>query len=223
MATELADGLWWFDLGNVNSFLADDDGDLTLIDAGTPFDSGDIARGVSEAGYSVDDIDRVLLTHYDFDHVGALARLPFEAPVFAGKADAPILSGSETPDWRNHKGALQRVVGSLVSAPESEIRSVEDGDEIGSFTAYSTPGHSPGHIAYISEPLGVAFLGDLVMESHGELKPSSWAMSYDTDDVRDSIVSLAERAPDFEVVGMGHGVPFVRDGSARLQELAERL
>ncbi|WP_049969692.1 MBL fold metallo-hydrolase [Haladaptatus cibarius] len=223
MATELADGLWWFDLGRVNAFLADDDGDLTLVDAGTPFDSGDIARGVNEAGYSVNDIDRVLVTHYDFDHVGALSRLASEAPVFVGKADAPILSGTETPDWQNHKGAFQRAAGSLVSAPENDIRPVEDENEIGSFTAYTTPGHSPGHVVYVSEKLDAAFFGDLVMESHGKLKPSSWAMSYDTDDVRDSIVSLAERAPDFEVAGMGHGVPFIRDGSERLRELAKML
>ncbi|WP_435155205.1 MBL fold metallo-hydrolase [Haladaptatus sp. DFWS20] len=223
MATELADGLWWFELGSVNAFLADDDGELTLVDAGTPFDSGDIARGVSDAGYSINDIDRVLVTHYDFDHVGALSRLPIDAPVFVGKADAPVLSGTKAPNWRNHKGALQRVAGSLVSAPKNELYSVEDSDEIGSFTAYTTPGHSPGHIVYVSDTLDVAFLGDLVQESHGELKASSWVISYDTDAVRDSIVSLAERAPDFEVAAMGHGVPFIRGGSERLRELAETL
>lgn len=223
MATELADGLWWFDLGGVNAYLAVDDGELTLVDAGTPFDSGDIARGVSDAGYSINDIDRVLVTHFDFDHVGALSRLPIDAPIYIGAADAPVLTGTGTPDWRNHKGALQRVAASFVSSPHNSIHPVEDGAEIGSFTAYTTPGHSPGHIVYVSDDLKVAFFGDLVQESHGKLNPSSWAISYDTDVVRDSIVSLAERAPDFEVAAMGHGVPFIRDGSERLRELAETL
>lgn len=223
MATQLADGVWWLDLGGVNCYLADDDGDLTLVDAGTPFDSGDIMREVRAAGYSINDVDRVLITHYDFDHVGSVARLPLDAPVYVGEADAPFVTGADTPDWHNHKGALQRVAGQFVSSPECEVRSVEDGDEIGSFTAYATPGHSLGHMVYVSESLSVAFLGDLVRESHGKLEPSSWAISYDTEAVRDSIVLLESRVPEFDVAAMGHGVPFIRDGSERLRELAETM
>ncbi|WP_227353362.1 MBL fold metallo-hydrolase [Haladaptatus salinisoli] len=223
MATELADGLWWFDLGSVNCYLADDGGDLTLVDAGTPFDRGDIARGVKDAGYGLDAIDRVLVTHFDFDHVGALSRLPIDAPVYVGAEDAPYLSGVKSPTWRNHKGALQRVARTLLSPPEGPVRPVEDGDEVGSFAAYATPGHSPGHTVFVSDELGVAFLGDLVIESHGKLEASKWVVSYDTDEVRDSIVTLAEQAPAFDVAAMGHGVPFIRDGSERLRELAETL
>jgi glyoxylase-like metal-dependent hydrolase (beta-lactamase superfamily II) len=223
MVTQLADDVWWLDLGSVNCYLADDGGDLTLVDAGTPFDSGDIMRGVREAGYSINDVDRVLLTHYDFDHVGSLARLPFDAPIHVGEADAPLLSGADAPDWHNHKGALQRVTRPLLSSPDEGVRPVEAGDEIGSFTAYATPGHSPGHMAYVSESLDVAFLGDLVRESHGKLEASSWAISYDTEAVHDSILSLVSRMPDFDVAAMGHGVPFLRDGSERLRELADSL
>ncbi|ODR82202.1 MBL fold hydrolase [Haladaptatus sp. W1] len=223
MVTQLADDVWWLDLGSVNCYLADDGGDLTLVDAGTPFDSGDIMRGVREVGYSINDVDRVLLTHYDFDHVGSLARLPLNAPVYAGAADAPLLSRADAPDWHNHKGALQRVTRPLLSSPDEEVRPIEDGDEIGSFTAYATPGHSPGHTAYVSESLSVAFLGDLVRENHGKLEPSSWAISYDTEAVYDSIVSLDSRTPEFEVAAMGHGVPFLREGSERLRELVASM
>ncbi len=223
MVTQLADDVWWLDLGSVNCYLADDGGDLTLVDAGTPFDSGDIMRGVREAGYSINDVDRVLITHYDLDHVGSLARLPFDAPIHVGEADAPLLSGADAPDWHNHKGAFQLATRPLLTSPDEEVIAVEDGDEIGSFTAYATPGHSPGHMAYVSESLDVAFLGDLVFEDHGKLTASAWAMSYDTEAVRDSIVSLESRTPDFEVAAMGHGVPFLRDGSERLRELADSL
>lgn len=223
MVTQLSDDVWWLDLGGVNCYLADDDGDLTLVDAGTPFDSGDIMREVRDAGYSINDVDRVLITHYDFDHVGALARLPLQAPIYVGEADAPLVSGADAPDWHNHKGAFQRVAGTLLSRPDTEVHPVADGDEIGSFTAYATPGHSPGHLAYVSESLSAAFLGDLVFEDHGKLTASAWAMSYDTEAVHDSILSLQSRAPDFEIAAMGHGIPFYRDGSDRLTELTESL
>ncbi|WP_435176031.1 MBL fold metallo-hydrolase [Halorussus sp. AFM4] len=215
-------GIWWLDLGGVNAYLADDHGDLVLVDAGTPRDAGDVRDAVRETGHRVADVDRVLVTHYDLDHVGALSKLDLDAPVYVGRADAEVLVGRRKPDWRNRKGLLQRVSDLFVSAPDLPIRPVEDGDRIGSFTAYHTPGHSPGHTVYVAEDPSVAFLGDLVRESDGRLEPSPWAMSYDTDEVGRSLRRLVREAPDFEVAAMGHGTPIMRHGSDRLREAANR-
>ena len=227
-------GVWWLDLGSVNSYLAADGGDLVLVDAGTPRSAAAIAEGIHEAGHEVADVTRVLVTHFDLDHVGALSKLGLDAPVYVGRADAEVLAGRTDPDWRSRKGLLQRAVKSFVSAPGLPIRPVEDGDEIGSFTAYHTPGHSPGHVAYVAGKSGdsgdasegtpsVAFLGDLVRESGGRLEPSRWALSYDTDEVARSIRRLADSAPDFEIAAMGHGTPIMRNGGERLRELASRV
>ncbi|WP_137284800.1 MBL fold metallo-hydrolase [Halorussus salinisoli] len=216
-------GVWWLDLGGVNAYLADDDGDLVLVDAGTPRNAGDIRDGIHEAGYRVTDVARVLVTHYDLDHVGALSKLGIDAPVYVGRADAEVLVGRERPDWRNHKGLLQRVTDPLVSVPDLAVRPVEDGDEIGGFTAYHAPGHTPGHTVYVGESPSVAFLGDLVRESAGRLEASPWAISYDTDEVKQSIRRVVRVAPDFEMAAMGHGTPIMRRGSERLRELANRL
>jgi len=216
-------GVWWLDLGGVNAYLADDDGDLVLVDAGTPRDAATVREGIREAGYRVSDVTRVLVTHYDVDHVGALSKLGLDAPVYVGRADAEILAGQRKPSARNHKGLLQRAADALVSVPDLPIRPVEDGDQIGGFTAYHTPGHSPGHVAYVAESPSVAFLGDLVREEGGKLEASPWVISYDTDEVARSIRRLADEVPDFEVAAMGHGTPIMRRGSERLRELAERL
>ena len=221
--------VWWLDLGGVNAYLADDGGDLVLVDAGTPRDAADVREAVRDAGHHVSDVARVFVTHYDLDHVGALSKLNLDAPVYAGRADAQLLAGRRKPDWRNHKGLLQRVTAPLVSPPDLPIRPVEDGDRIGGFTAYHTPGHSPGHTAYVaggSDPEAApsaAFLGDLVRESDGRLEASPWPISYDTDEVARSIRRLADRAPDFEVAAMGHGTPIMRNGGRRLRELADRV
>jgi glyoxylase-like metal-dependent hydrolase (beta-lactamase superfamily II) len=215
--------VWWLDLGGVNAYLADDGGDLVLVDAGTPRDAADIRAGVRGAGYHVADVDRVLVTHYDLDHVGALSRLGLDAPVYLGRRDAEVLAGRCRPPLRNHKGLLQRVTAPLVSPPGVPIRPVEDGDEIGAFTAYHTPGHSPGHTVYVAEEPSVAFLGDLVREVDGRLESSPWAISYDTDEVARSVRRLASDAPGFEMAAMGHGTPIMRNGSERLRELANRL
>ena len=223
MATQLADGVWWFDLSSVNAYLVEDDA-LTLVDAGTPFDAETIASEIEATGHRVDEVERVLITHYDFDHVGALAKLDaLDATIYAGAADADVLTGEETAPVRNRKGALQRATGPLVGTPDIPVEVVADGDSVGSFTAYHTPGHTPGHTAFVSEDLSAGFFGDLVFEESGKLTPSGWAMSYDTDDVEASIRSVAERLPAFSVLGMGHGVPFVRDGDQRLADLAADL
>jgi hypothetical protein len=48
-------------------------------------------------------------------------------------------------------------------------------------------------------------------------------ISEDTEAVRESIHDLADREPAVEVLGMGHGVPFLRDGSVRLARLGQAI
>ncbi|OYR48318.1 MULTISPECIES: MBL fold metallo-hydrolase [unclassified Halorubrum] len=224
MPTELADGVWRFELRGVSAYLVDDDVP-TLVDAGTPWDDAAIREGLAEAGVDVADIGRVLLTHYDLDHVGALAALTpeLDATVYTGAFDAAILRGERSPPLRNHKGAFQRLAGLFTTHPDLEVESVSDGQRLGSFTAYHTPGHTPGHVAYVSESLGVALLGDLVSASDGGLDPSEWFISYDTDAVLESIRDLAARAPPFEVACVGHGDPLTSGGSEALAALARRI
>ncbi|WP_338729678.1 MBL fold metallo-hydrolase [Haladaptatus sp. DJG-WS-42] len=214
---------WWFDLRGVNAYLVEDGDALTLIDAGHPWDVNALRREVEATGHTVRDVDRVLLTHYDVDHVGTLARLTeLSAPIYIGTGDAPYLQGDERPTWRNRKAALQRLAGAVVK-PVSTVERVESGEEIGSFTAYHTPGHTPGHVAYVSEELSVCFLGDLVIERNGRLEPSPYMLSYDDVAVERSIKALAAHDVDFEIAAMGHGVPFVTKGAARLDRLAATL
>ncbi|KAB7515579.1 MBL fold metallo-hydrolase [Halosegnis rubeus] len=223
MMKQLREGVWQIECSGVNAYLADDDGTLTLIDAGTPRDEQTIRAAVAEAGYALTDIERVLITHYDVDHVGALAALGLDAEIYIGASDRGFFIGDEKPPLGNLKGALQRVTGTVTTPPAGEVTGVADGDTVGSFTVYYTPGHTPGHVAYVSETLSVAFVGDLVRESDGDLGPSPKPMSYDTERVRDSIEYLADAEPAVEVLAMGHGVPFVRNGAVRLAELGERI
>lgn len=225
MVTELRDGIWQIELSGVNAYLADDDGTLTLVDGGTPLDGGRLRTAVELAGYHLTEVERVLVTHYDLDHVGALAGILADtgAEWYMGAADAPFLLRRERPPVLHHKGALQLLLGTLARRPKTEPFLVADGDQIGSFVAYHTPGHTPGHTAFVSDALDAAFVGDLVMERDGRLYPSPWHLSYSTDTVRESIHDLADRAPAVDVLGMGHGLPFVRSGSVRLAELGERI
>ena len=224
MDGELPEGVRRIDCGRVNAYLVEDDDALTLVDAGMPGCADAIRNAVGDEGYTIRDLDRVLLTHYDVDHVGALAKLTpaLDADVVASRETAAMLLGERAPPLTNHKGLLQRVSRVLISTPDLPIVHVEHEAPVGTFTAYHTPGHTPGHVVYVSERRDVAFLGDLVHESGGDLVPSKWLVSYDTGEVRASIKSLAAQAPFFEYACPGHGEP-LGDGYGRLERLAERL
>jgi glyoxylase-like metal-dependent hydrolase (beta-lactamase superfamily II) len=98
---------------------------------------------------------------------------------------------------------------------------VEDGDQIGKFGAFHTPGHNPGHTVYVHEELGAAFLGDLVWSEDGKLTIPIWFDSYDMDEVRESVRWFAAESPPFEVACVAHGGPMVEGGHGALQELAD--
>ncbi|MDY6778297.1 MAG: MBL fold metallo-hydrolase, partial [Candidatus Nanohaloarchaea archaeon] len=139
-----------------NAYLVDD-GEVTLIDSGYPYNQRSIQDELGKAGYAVEDIDQVLLTHYDLDHVGGLSRIADEldAPIYMGRDDLELMQGDEDPPLLHHKGMFHRIAREAYELPGSlEFRAVDDGEELGGFTALHTPGHNPGHIAYIHEDTG---------------------------------------------------------------------
>jgi glyoxylase-like metal-dependent hydrolase (beta-lactamase superfamily II) len=197
---------------------------LTLVDAGTPLHGNRLVGGLSDAGYEFRDLDRILVTHFDLDHVGALSAFDgLDIPIYVGAADADFVTGERSPPLSNHKGAFQRLVGPFIDAPDNEVVPVADGETIGSFTAYHTPGHTPGHVSYVSEELSLALLGDLVRESNGAFGRIPWPLCYDSEKATQSITGFLARTPAFEVAGPGHGLPFVASGRERLAELSATL
>ena len=229
MAEALGAGTWYLDLGwpaplGANAFVVDD-GEVTLVDTGFPVNARRLRDELAEAGVSVGDIDRVLITHYDLDHVGGLSRLApdLDAPVYVGEADLDLLRGAWDPPWLHHKGLFHRGLRRLYRLPGSlDWRPVADGDEVGGFTAHHTPGHNPGHVVWVHEALEVALLGDLAWSKPRGLVTPIWLDSYDMVRLRESVRGFARRAPPFEVAGVGHGRPLRTGGDVAFRDLAAR-
>lgn len=206
MSRELTEGVWLLDLPFVNAYLVADDV-LVLVDAGYPRSGQRIRTEIESAGFDPATVERVLLTHFDVDHVGGLGALPGTQDIYAGVADAPLVSGARVPKVAGFKGGLQRLSARFVRPPASPVTAVEDGDEIGSFTAIHSPGHTSGHVVYASGARNVAFVGDLVMSDGDSLSPPPWFLNEDTARVRDSIDRVAAQLPPVDVVAPGHGEP----------------
>lgn len=210
-------------LGGVNAYLVDDGGDWTLIDAGMPWHTDRVRRKLESASVAPAEIERVLLTHYDLDHVGTLASLGLEAPVHVADPDAAYLEGTGSPPLGNHKGLFQRLTGPLITRPELPIERVTDGDRVGGFEVLRSPGHTPGHSCFYHAEYDLAILGDLVSESDGALNASPWFISYDTDEVATSVTAVADRLGAFDVACVGHGDPIRSGGGDALGQLAASL
>lgn len=224
MVTRLSEDVWWVNLTGVNAFVLDDDGALTLVDAGLPWDARRLRRAITSVGKSLSDVERVFVTHYDVDHVGSLDKLDdLDATVYIGRDDEPYLTGRASPSLSTQKGVFQRAVDWTYGTPSLPVEPVDDGDEIGSFTAYSAPGHTPGHTIYVSEALDVALLGDLVWERGGRFEVVPWFICHDHEQAKADVKSIVSRVPPFEVACQGHGVPFVENGYTRLRECVNSL
>jgi len=198
------------------------DGEVVLVDTGIRYNRpGRSLLGEMEAaGYAPADVDRVLLTHYDLDHTGGLDRVAFDCPAYMGERDVALMRGEWDPPVAHHKGLFHRGARRLFPVPEHvDLRPVADGERVGRFTAYHTPGHNPGHTVYIHDS-GAAFLGDLVWGGEEGLTTPFWADSYDMRQLAESVRSLAERVDRFDMALMAHGEPYLEAGHERLRELA---
>ena len=79
-------------IGSKVTLLADEDG-LALVDAGGVGSRRLISAGLREAGYSMDDIRLVAVTHYHPDHTGGLEPLSRASiPIAAHEDEAPIIT-----------------------------------------------------------------------------------------------------------------------------------
>ncbi len=219
--------LGWCEPVVVNAYVHETDrdgargtGDVTLVDTGLRFNRRSLPAELRAAGYETGDVDRVLLTHYDLDHVGGVSR--FDCPVYLGRRDVALVRRSWDPPLVHHKGLFHRAVRRLVDLSDADLRPVEDRQRIAGFTAHHTPGHNPGHTAYVHDD-GTAFVGDLLWETDGELTTPFWGDSYDMGELRRSVREFAANAGEVSAICPGHGVPFVRNAGTRLRGLADRL
>jgi glyoxylase-like metal-dependent hydrolase (beta-lactamase superfamily II) len=78
-----------------------------------------------------------------------------------------------------------------------------DDDRVGSLRVIPTPGHSPGHIAFLHEPTGALLVGDAVFNRTG-LAVGADALAADPAGRNASLGRLAGHAT---VVGFAHGAP----------------
>lgn len=143
--------------GFVNAYLVDEDDGYTLIDTLLPR-SGNVV--LAKAGELGRPIVRIALTHAHGDHIGSLdalnAQIP-EAEVILGARESRLVEQGLRLDPEEPHA---KVRGSWPSVETPPTRTVSEDDRVGSLRVLFSPGHTPGHVAYLDERDGTLIAGD---------------------------------------------------------------
>jgi glyoxylase-like metal-dependent hydrolase (beta-lactamase superfamily II) len=159
----------------VNSYLVEEGGLITIIDAGLPGYWRDLPAELAAMGRSLDDVRAVVLTHGDTDHIGFAERLRRErgVPVYVHELDAGRARGEvkkPMSGWGPVKiGPLVGFLaygarrGALRITYLTEVVTFTDGatlDLPGSPRIIHLPGHTPGSVAIHVPAVDAVFMGD---------------------------------------------------------------
>jgi steroid delta-isomerase-like uncharacterized protein len=229
-AERIADGVWivrgGFPAKIMNVYLIEDEGGVTVFDAGIEAMGPAIAAAAARLG----GIRRVVLGHADCDHRGAAPAL--DAPVFCHPAERAAAESSEPlrDYWDLHKLSLhgRLLLGRLLPAWDGGAVAIEgtvqEGDEVAGFRVLDLPGHAPGLIGLFRESDRLA----LVTDCFYTLDPQTGrkggpriphpAFDADIDQARASIRKVAELRPS--AAWAGHADPVTGEVSSLLQQAA---
>jgi len=218
-AVELAPGAWRIPtLGDfVNSFaFVAADGEVTLVDAGLRGATRRVVAGLEAMGRRPEDVGRILVTHAHPDHIGSARALRRRtgASLEVHDHDAGYTRDGRLPP-RDPAHPLARVL-SFVQRRQPGCTvddTFSDGDLLpvaGGLRVLHTPGHSPGHCAFLHEPSGVLVTGDAVMNWFGRRRWSFVTSCTDYAMCQDTADRLGEA--DYEIAAFTHG-PEIRDGA----------
>jgi glyoxylase-like metal-dependent hydrolase (beta-lactamase superfamily II) len=241
-ASQLIPGVSRLGSDFINFYALEDGGRLTLVDAGAPRFTGTLEDELAAVGFSVSDVEAVVLTHSDSDHTGVVPRLQEAgARVLIHEADGATLrspgpkKGDAAPAkllrqaWRpTFYLMLAKMVRSGAGRPP-QIEGAEtysDGELLdvpGRPRVIHTPGHTPGNCAIHLEERGVLFVGDticnlnpLTFRRGPQLMPHAFNVS--DAEARASLAKL--EGIEADVVLFGHGEPWT--GGARAAVAAAR-
>jgi steroid delta-isomerase-like uncharacterized protein len=228
-AERIAEDVWLVRGGipkTMNVYLIEDDGGVTLFDAGI----SDMAAPLAAAAARLGGIKRVVLGHADADHRGAAPGL--NAPVYchpdereAAESSAPYRDYWDRSKLDPHgRTVLWRLLPTWDGGAVEIAGTIDEGDHIAGFNVVHLPGHAPGLIALFRESDRLALVSDALytVDPQTGRKQAAHvphpAFTQDTEQARASIRKLA--ALDPTTVWAGHADPVTGDVRAQLERAA---
>src|SRR5215469_5522539 len=222
----------------INAYLVEQDGEVTIVDAGVPGFYKDIDRELATMGRTPADVRALVLTHGHSDHIGFAERLRSErrVPVSVDEADAALARG-EVPNASKEFAPVKlrpllgflwfsALHGGLRTPKQDEVTTFGDGatlDVPGSPRVILTPGHTPGSAALHFASLGTLFVGDAFATyavTTGARGPQVAPFTADAAQAVESLTRLDAISAD--QVLPGHGDPWTGGVQEAIQQIRQR-
>jgi glyoxylase-like metal-dependent hydrolase (beta-lactamase superfamily II) len=230
---QIVPGLWQIDeIGDeVNCFLWEWSGGLTLIDTGMPSHAQTIIDALVRHNRPLHLVKRIIVTHADLDHTGGLAQLrrATQARVVCHAVEKEYLEHpgrrKVAAQWLRPLMAPARLLPVFHLRPVTPDELVMDGQTLPEgFIVVHTPGHTPGHIALLHREKRLLITGDALANRSSKLSGPLGVFTPDPDNAQRSIWKLAKKyGDDFETVVFGHGPAIMSNGGKKVKALASQI
>jgi glyoxylase-like metal-dependent hydrolase (beta-lactamase superfamily II) len=221
----------------VNSYLVEDSGEVTIIDAGVPRFYRDIPGELTAMGRTVADVRALVLTHGHTDHIGFAERLRRDerVAVWVHEMDAALARG-EVPNPSKGFGPTKLgpltgflwftiLRGGLRTPKLKEVATFGDGatlDVPGSPRVILTPGHTPGSAALHVPSLAALFVGDAFATYAVTTGARGPQVAPFTADAAEAVASLPRlEAVSADLLLPGHGDPWTGGTSEAIRLVRE--
>ena len=139
-----------------------------LVDTSIRSPAADVAGLMKQLGT---ELLRVALTHAHGDHVGGVSgvkKLFPDVEVSISERDARLLGGDKTVLPSEPQTTVK---GSFVTIDWKPDRLLKPGDRVGSLEVVASPGHTPGHVAFLDVRDRALIAGD-AFQTHGGIAAS---------------------------------------------------
>jgi glyoxylase-like metal-dependent hydrolase (beta-lactamase superfamily II) len=225
---DVAPGVHRIEDAYTNWYMVEEDGRLTIVDAGVPTSWESLQSALRDLGRSEGDIAALVLTHAHFDHVGFAekARSRLGVPVHVHENDVPLTRHPWRYDHERPRSLYfatqvkaMPIVASLTRnlaffpPPVKEVSRFEDGvlPVPGSPQVVFCPGHTLGHCALHLPDRDAVVAGDALVTLNpytGAEGPqlTARAATADSAQAKRSLDRLAETG--VHTVLTGHGEPW---------------
>lgn len=211
---------------------------VILVDGGYPGQLESFKNELLNFSINIDDIDSIILTHQDIDHIGSVKDIVADAKdkkisVYSSEFEKDYIEGTKVPHkvekfksmstFSEDMNKFYQMFSSLFSKAFVKVdKTLKDGEIIdvcGGTEVIYTGGHTVGHICLYIKNSKTLIVGDMLTVEDGELKKCREDINYDTNASNEALKKLLNY--DIETIIAYHGGVYSNKVNERLKELVK--